>query len=412
MILATENWDYPIIVTTNVQLFESMFSNKPSVCRKLHNIVNSVIILDEVQTLPTDFLGPIVTGLKTYKKLFGVSVLLTTASQPVLSGRIEGCNPNIVLNGLEKVTEIIPNDFKLYDCLRRVKIELFPSSKTYDEMAATLCEHKRVLCIVNTRKDAKELYERLPKEGLTLHLSRMMCPNHMRETIDMIKNVLLDDTEEIIRVVATQLVEAGVDIDFPVVFRQEAGLDSVLQAAGRCNREGKLGICTTYVFSFPKPLPPGHINDANNARKGLPEDCDYFAPQTMTDYFRQLYCRTKTFDKIDIAHYLYKPDEMMFKTADEEFRLIDDNGYNIIVNWKDSMSLVEQLKENGMSYGIMRKLAQYTVSIRSKDFKELFSSGVIEEVLENIYVITDKAQYNEYIGLRTDNHWQEEILMI
>lgn len=279
-------------------------------------------------------------------------------------------------------------------------------------MAATLCEHKRVLCIVNTRKDAKELYERLPKEGLTLHLSRMMCPNHMRETIDMIKNVLLDDTEEIIRVVATQLVEAGVDIDFPVVFRQEAGLDSVLQAAGRCNREGKLGICTTYVFSFPKPLPPGHINDANNARKGLPEDCDYFAPQTMTDYFRQLYCRTKTFDKIDIAHYLYKPDEMMFKTADEEFRLIDDNGYNIIVNWKDSMSLVEQLKENGMSYGIMRKLAQYTVSIRSKDFKELFSSGVIEEVLENIYVITDKAQYNEYIGLRTDNHWQEEILMI
>lgn len=412
LMLATENWDYPIVVTTNVRLFESIFSNKPSVCRKLHNIVKSVIILDEVQTLPTDFLQPIVNSLKTYRRIFGVSVLLTTASQPVLSGLIEGCNPMVCFKGIERVTEIIPKDFKLYDSLRRVKIEEYKTAKTYDEVAALLCGHKKALCIVNTRKDAKELYDRLPKEGLTLHLSRMMCPCHVIETISRIKKALMDGTEEVVRVVATQLVEAGVDIDFPVVFRQEAGLDSILQAAGRCNREGKLGICTTFVFGFSKPLQPGHINDANNARKNLPSNCDYFAPQTMVDYFRQLYCRTKTFDKVGMAHYLYRPDEMMFKTAAEDFRLIDDNGYDVIVNWKDSLSLVGRLRENGMSYCLMKKLARYTVSIRGWDFKALLSSGLVEEVLENVFVITDKAQYDEKIGLRTDNHWQEEILMI
>lgn len=412
--LATENWDYPIIVTTNVQLFESMYGNKPSVCRKLHNIVKSVIVLDEVQTLPIDFMEPIVNGLKTYSKLFGVSVLLTTASQPVLSGRIVGCNPTVVLNGLGKVTEIIPEEYNLHDQLRRVNIENFPVPNTYDEMAAMLCQHKKVLCIVNTRRDAKELYERLPQKGLTLHLSRMMCPDHIRETIDNIKRALQEDAVETIRVVATQLVEAGVDMDFPVVFRQEAGLDSVLQAAGRCNREGKLEVCTTYVFSLAaeKPLPSGTIATANNARKNLPKDSDWFAPKVMKDYFRQLYSRTSTFDKKDIAHYLYKPDEMMFKTAAEKFRLIDDNGYGVIVNWKDSLSLVAQLKEKGMSYGLMKKLAQYTVTIRKNDFRELESFGAIEEVLEGIYCITDKAQYDERTGLRTDNHWMEEVIMI
>lgn len=133
--MATENWDYPIIVTTNVQLFESMFSNKPSVCRKLHNIVNSVIILDEVQNLPMNYLQPIVNSLKTYNKLFNVSVLFTTASQPILSGLIEGCNPQANFNGIEQVSEIIPNELNLHDKLRRVKISINNDGKTYDEVA-------------------------------------------------------------------------------------------------------------------------------------------------------------------------------------------------------------------------------------------------------------------------------------
>ena len=283
--LATENWDYPIIVTTNVRLFESMFANKPSACRKLHNIVNSVIILDEVQTLPTGFLQPIVDSLKAYNKLFNVSILLTTASQPVLSGMIEGCNPKVSFDGIEKVTEIIPKEYALHDKLRRVKLEIDDEGKTYGEVAAMLETHKRVICIVNTRKDAKELYRRLPKDGITLHLSKMMCSAHIRETIDKIKTALKDESNEIIRVVSTQLIEAGVDIDFPVVYRQEAGLDSVLQAAGRCNREGRCGICTTHVFSLSKEhkLPIGEIQAANNARKNLNKNLDWFSQKAMSE---------------------------------------------------------------------------------------------------------------------------------
>ena len=231
--LATENWDYPIVVTTNVQLFESMFSNKPSDCRKLHNIANSVIILDEVQTLPTDFLQPIVDALKAYQKMFGISVLFTTASQPVLSGLIEGCNPKAAFQGIDNITEIIPKEYALHDKLRRVCLEIDDNGSTYDEIAERLSRHDKVLCIVNTRSDAREIYERLPKEGLTIHLSRMMCPRHVSRAIQEIKQALSDNSQMVIRVVATQLIEAGVDIDFPVVYRQEAGLDSILQAAGR-----------------------------------------------------------------------------------------------------------------------------------------------------------------------------------
>lgn len=412
--LATENWDYPIIVTTNVQLFESMFSNKPSDCRKLHNIVNSVIVLDEAQMLPTGFLQPIVDALKAYQEMFGVSVLFTTASQPVLSGLIEGTNPTAGFKGIEHIKEIIPNELALHEGLRRVKLEIDDEGKTYAEIAAKLSEYNKVLCIVNTRKDAKELYDRLPNDGVKLHLSRMMCPAHVYETIDKIKALLKDESQPIVRVIATQLVEAGVDIDFPVVFRQEAGLDSVLQAAGRCNREGKYTIGHAFVFSLSaeQRIPFGSIKDANNARKNLPADSDWFAPFTMTAYFHQLYCRIGTFDKKEIKHWLYNPTELCFKTASEAFRLIDDDCINIIVNWEDSMEIVEALKESGCTYSLMKQLSQFTVGVRAKDFKQLNGYGVVEEILDGIYVLTDRAQYNKDTGLSLDNHWLEEILTI
>lgn len=412
--LATENWDYPIIVTTNVQLFESMFSNKPSKCRKLHNIVNSVIILDEVQTLSMDYLRPIVDSLKTYNKLFHISALFTTASQPILSGLIEGCNPRASFKGLEKVTEIIPQDFFLHDKLRRVKLDFDNEGKSYDEIAAMLCQHKRVLCIVNTRKDARELYNRLPQEGITLHLSKMMCSDHISETIEQIKTALKDEKNEIIRVVSTQLVEAGVDIDFPIVYRQEAGLDSILQAAGRCNREGKLGICTTHVFSLAKEhtLPKGYIQASNNARLNMIHVSDWFAPNTMVEYFRQLYHQCDTFDKQDMKHYLYNAKELSFATAAKAFNLIDDTGRNIIICWKDSMELVQELSQNGPSYLLMKKLSKYTVNVNRTDFEALLKMGVVTELFEGTYVVEYKEQYDEHIGLRTDNNWTNKSLII
>lgn len=414
MKLATENWDYPIIVTTNVQLFESMFSNKPSACRKLHNIVNSVIILDEVQTLPIDYLQPIVDSLKTYNKLFNVSILLTTASQPVLSGLIEGCNPKASFQGIEHIEEIIPEEFKLHEKLRRVKLSINNEGKSYDEVANMLRKHKKVLCIVNTRRDAKELYERLPQEGITLHLSKNMCPAHISETIAQIKMALKDKGQDIIRVVSTQLIEAGVDIDFPVVYRQESGLDSILQAAGRCNREGKKKQCTTYVFSLSKEhnLPKGDLQEANSARVNMGEKWDWFSPNTMVSYFKHLYCRKDSFDKKNIGHYLYNPKEIYFSSGAKEFQLIEDMGTPVVICWRDSMNLLQQLLQEGPSYMLMKKLAKYMVNINRQDFKTLVDMGVISEKKEGLFAIEYKQQYDSLIGLRTDNNWTNEVLML
>ena len=411
--LATENWDYPIIVTTNVQLLESLFSNKPSDCRKLHNIANSVLILDEVQTLPTEFLQPIIDTLDTLKRIFNVSILFTTASQPILSGRIEGTNYLASFDALPKINEIIPRAANLHHRLRRVQLDFDNTPQSYDEIAMKLSTHQRVLCIVNTRKDAKEIFSRLPKEGLCFHLSRMMCPTHVRETIEAIKLALKDESNTIIRVVATQLVEAGVDIDFPMVYRQETGLDSILQAAGRCNREGRRDISTTHVFTLQNGLPPGHITQTNNARKNMVGDFDWFAPEAMAEYFKQLYARVTTFDKPQVKSLLYTPN-MAFEEAAHEFRLIDDSTTSVIINWekKNVISLIEQLRSEGITYRLMKKLAQYSVNVRRQDLQKLMEAGALEEIAEGVLFVRDANFYDEHLGLITDNHWIEEPLIV
>ena len=411
--LATENWDYPIIVTTNVRFFESLFSNKRSDCRKLHNIVNSVIVLDEVQTLPMGFYKPIVNTLDTLHRIFGVSVLFTTASQPVLTGRIEGTEPSSGFDALPGMHEIIPAGARLHEKLRRVELAFLPGAHTYDEIAEELSKHRRVLCIVNTRRDAKELYDRLPKDGICLHLSRMMCPAHVSATIQQIKSLLQESEDMPVRVIATQLIEAGVDIDFPVVFRQEAGLDSILQAAGRCNREGKRKVCTTFVFSLGKehPLPPGMISQANNARLGMGPSHDWFAQEAMTCYFRQLHSRVPDFDAKQMEELLYKP-ECEFEEAAKRFRLIDDKTVSVIVNWGESMALLRQLISRGPSYYLLKKLSQYSVGLRERDFRKLQGMGAVEEPFENIYAIASPSFYKADTGLSVNNQWLEETYII
>lgn len=410
MRLATENWDYPIIVTTNVQLFESMFSNKPSACRKLHNICNSVLILDEIQTLPISVMAPIVDTLATYQKLFGLSVLFTTASMPILDEQFKLSNGEH-LQGLPNVKEIIPESLSLSKRMQRVTLHFDKEVKTYDEIAQQITRHDKVLCVVNTRRDAQELFSRLPQEGLRLHLSRMMCPLHIRQVINQIKEALKDDTQKTIRVISTQLIEAGVDLDFPTVFRQEAGLDSILQAAGRCNREGKLERGNVTVFSLGH-IPKGHMTQANNARLNLPENSDWFEEKTMHDYFMNLYSRSHTFDKYRIQELLYKQ-EFQFKTAAEDFKLIDDEGsYNIVVCYENSPNLIARLKKEGPSYALMKELGMYTVNIRENDFKKMSSKGLLEAVSESIYFAYDSAQYDKKTGLSIDSHWLEELLML
>lgn len=412
MKLASENWDYPIVVTTNVQLFESLFSNRPSDCRKLHNLANSVLILDEVQTLPMEFLMPIVDTFDTLKRIFNVSILFTTASQPILNGIIEGTNYKTRFEALPNVTEIIPHEAKLYERLRRVKLEFDNHPQSYDEIAEKIAKNNRVLCIVNTRNNAKEIYSRLPKDGICLHLSRMMCPAHIKSIIEKLRLALKDESEKIIRVVATQLIEAGVDIDFPVVFRQEAGLDSILQAAGRCNREGLSNISTTYVFALDNKLPTGYITQTNNARKNMVGFFDWFSPEAMKEYFRQLHSRIECFDKPNAKSLLYG-EKIYFETMATEFKLIDDTTTSVVINYGDEVEqLISQLKEYGYSYHLMKQLAQYSISVRDKDLSKLMKAGVVEEIYDNVLFIRDTKFYDENIGLKLENHWLEESLII
>lgn len=407
--LASENWDYPIVVTTNVQLFESMFSSRPSKCRKLHHVARSVLVLDEAQMLPLPHLQPIIDALQCYQKNFACSVLLTTASQPVL---VESQLTDVPrkFQGLTQVSEIIPPDMKLHDLLRRVRLHFESEPRTYDDVARRMMQYHQVLCIVNSRRDAMEIFTRLPRdEEAHFHLSRMMCSAHLADALAQIKQRLSDPRHLPLRVVATQLVEAGVDVDFEVVMRQEAGLDSVLQAAGRCNREGRRALGDTYVFRLDHPLPRGYISRANSARLSLPEDLDWLSPEAMTQYFRQLYSRCDTFDQADM-HALCK--QLLFETAAMEFRLIEDEGQSVIVNYGDSMSLVDRARREPMTYELRKELASYSVHVHDRDFRQLVQAGLVEEVLTGLYVVAERAQYHPRCGLSLQNHWLDEILTI
>ena len=210
------------------------------------------------------------------------------------------------------------------------------------------------------------------------------------------------------------MIEAGVDIDFPIVYRQEAGLDSVLQAAGRCNREGKNGLSTTYIFSLSKEhnLLKEEMQAANNARLSLGTGIDWFAPDVMTSYFKQLYCRKECFDVKDMKRYLYNRKEICFATAAKEFQMIKDNGINVVVCWRNSFELMQQLLEKGPSYILIKKLSKYMVNINKTDFKSLLDMGVVSEKKEGLFVVDYKQQYDEHIGLRIDNNWANKSIII
>jgi CRISPR-associated endonuclease/helicase Cas3 len=291
--LATENWDAPIIVTTTVQFFESLFSNKPSRCRKLHNIAHSVIVLDEVQTLPTGFLLSILDGLKELVAHYGCSVVLSTATPPALVAR-----PRFT-EGITSIQPIVPK----ITLPQRVEYSWpDPDSQPvqWSDLAKELIEHTQVLAIVHKRADARmlaqELQSLLCSENTPIyHLSALMCPAHRTKKLEQIRKSLSSGT--LCRVVSTQLIEAGVDIDFPVLYRALGGLDSIVQAAGRCNREGKLPIGHMKIFRAPSLPPVGTPRKALAVTESLL--CEYgnldlTNPDIFEDYFRHLYFRFLT----------------------------------------------------------------------------------------------------------------------
>lgn len=414
---ACENWDAPIIVTTNVRLFESMFSNRPSDCRKLHSLVNSVVILDEIQTLPLSLLQPIVNAMRTYTKLFGTSFLFCTASQPILDGERRGCN-GALLNGIDpaQIRAIIPKEMDLHAKLRRVNIAIEDSPQTYPSLADILKKHKRVLCVVSSRRNALNLYTELAKDAEipTFHLSRSMCAAHLLQQIAEIKR-LLSDPEVAVRVVSTQLIEAGVDIDFPVVYRQLAGLDSILQAAGRCNREGTQDRGLTTVFSFSDDRQAGYLRFATDTMKDMLDlypDADWFDPKTMRMFYEKMYARTPYFDKEGISELLDNPAACQYEEAAKRFHLINEDGVKIIINFADVEKLIILLKENGPSRKLSRRLGRYSVNVPRRIFDNFVKAGMIEEPYPGIFFLPLKEQYDPAVGLKTNSEYLEQTFII
>jgi CRISPR-associated endonuclease/helicase Cas3 len=407
--LASENWDAPIVVTTNVQFFESLFASKTSSCRKLHNIVDSIVILDEAQMLPTEYLKPILSALKGLTQCFGVSVLLCTATQPALAGDIGSGMAKF--KGIENVREIISNPIELSNKLKRV--EIVPQNKElkpveWETLAKELCQYNQVLCIVNTRKDCRELHKELHKkmpEG-TIHLSALMCPAHRSDVIKGIKKKL--DNGETLRVISTQLVEAGVDLDFPVVYRALAGLDSLVQAAGRCNREGKLlpTMGKVFYFASPKQAPPGLMRKGEQACREIigADGILEFDPQTFVKYFQLFFEKANDFDTKKIIDKLKKNADrgnMQFRTAAREFNLIDDKAQRqIIIIYSKYKSLIYNLIDQLQfepSRSTLRKLQRFTISVPESTFTELQRVGGV--MLQNgIWVQAVDGLYDEILG--------------
>lgn len=402
--LACENWDAPIIVTTAIQFFESLFASRTSKCRKLHNIVNSVVILDEAQLLPPEYLNPILRVLDELRKNYGVTLLLSTATQPALSPQK---SPSFTFEGLAHTRELIENPDDLNKQLKRVDVIILKpldEPMEWEDLRDKLIEHSSVLCVVNRRDDCRKLWQLMP-EG-TFHLSALMCGAHRSEVIAAIKKNLKEGIPT--RVISTQLVEAGVDIDFPVVYRALCGLDSVAQAAGRCNREGLLKQGHVFVFRPPTEPPAGHLRKAAGIGKRLlqKESDDLIAPQGFTEYFQELYwLQGENLDKYGILKDLAPDGEFRFsfRTAAHKFKIIDDSRQvPVIVAYGAGAELISELERREPDRYLMRRLQRYIVNLPRYLHNRLVSEGSIRLIHEGIYIQGHSAMYDEQIGFCPD----------
>ncbi|WP_028571954.1 CRISPR-associated helicase/endonuclease Cas3 [Desulfonatronum lacustre] len=425
--LAAENWDAPVVVTTNVQFFESLFSNKPSRCRKLHNIARSVIILDEAQAIPTEYLEPCLAALRELVDRYGCSVVLCTATQPAL-------DDSKLRTALRDVREIIVQPNQLYEQLKRTQVR-FVGKLSNAELAARLDEHEQVLCIASTKPQAKTVFEQLANRDGAFHLSTNMTPVHRRHVLAVIRGRLQDRLP--CRVISTSLIEAGVDVDFPVVYRAMAGLDSIAQAAGRCNREGRLPVGRGgggQVVVFEPEQPPKMpwlqrcASRAAETLRTMP-DADPLGLEVMRRYFELLY-DVQDLDGKQILKRLNAPlnKELIlpFKEVAQDFRIIEDAGTGVIIplmpevngldlkESEEAQLLIRELRHTEFPRSTLRKLQQYSMTVRSKDLTRLHAAGAVEMIHDQYPVLCNLAAYDRSVGLRVDEGdvWEPSSLII
>ena len=389
---ATENWDMPVVVTTAVQFFESLYANRPSQCRKLHNIAGSVVIFDEAQMLPIPYLRPCVWVIAQLVKNYGVSAVLCTATQPALGPAFAEFLPMI------PVKELCPAETDHWEVFRRVSFQRV-GHLTWDTLAAQLNDHRQVLCIVNTRKAAQEVYQKVEEEG-SFHLSTLMHPTHRKKQLGEIRRRLREG--EPCRVVATSLIEAGVDVDFPTVFRELAGLDSILQAAGRCNREGKRPAEESMVYIFEgEETAPSLFSTATGAAKNTLSRYEDFTTQAaIHDYFSELLDLKgkEAQDEKNILRLLFAG-TIPFRTIAERFQLIDTPTRTVYIPWGEGAELVDRLRAGEGGRKLFRMLGQYGVSIYEKHFAALDRAGDLAVLENGAAILENTALYSEETGL-------------
>ena len=382
--LATQNWDVPLVVTTTVQLLESLFSNRPSRCRKIHNIANSVVILDEVQTLPMVLLDPIVSIFKGLCEQYNVTLVLCTATQPAL----EGNSP--YFKGFESgsVRDIIEPDMARahFSRLSRVDYELPSEPWTWADVADDLTRSQQGLVVLNTRKDALSVLTEVTSRedsDAVLHLSTLLCGAHRREVLESVRDKLKE--KEPCYLISTQVVEAGVDLDFPVVYRAMGPLDRIVQAAGRCNREGNLTRKGRVVVFTPVEgrVPSGEYRTAVDEtvrvvqRAGL----DFNNPAIFERYFRSLYQGIKT-DKHDIQSYRRA---MNYPEVAQRFKLIADDTTAVVIQYDDAVSdRIAKIQRRGLMPADHRALQPYLVNLRDHEFCQ--AQELCEEIAAGVWV--------------------------
>ncbi len=410
--LAAENWDAPLIVTTTVQFFESLFTNRTSRARKLHNIAGSIVILDEVQTLPGFLLAPLLDGLRLLVEQYGVTLILCTATQPALQGKTR------TLEGLPPAYPIIPDPDarRHFETLRRVTYRVETGPWDWARVAGEMTRiPTSSLAVVNTKKDALALLAALNDPGAK-HLSTLLCGAHRRQVLEEVRDALRREREEQgppLRLVSTQVVEAGVDLDFPRVLRAKGPLDRVIQAAGRCNREGRRLRAASEVIVFDPS--EGHIPPTSEYASATalawqtltrPGGCDLDAPETPTAYFAQLYdlLGRRGLDQKQVQDDRRVAD---FKAVADKVRLIGEDTVSVLVAY--DKPVFERLRKTilerrdlklGMTRDLWRQIQPHTISVYRRDLGGL--THIMEPLLESHgedYLFACAAEYDPIVGI-------------
>jgi CRISPR-associated endonuclease/helicase Cas3 len=409
--LAAENWDAPIVVTTTVQLFESLLGRTTSTCRKLHNIARSVVILDEAQTLPERLLEPILDVLRELVAHYGVTVVLSTATQPALDE-----HPGF--RGLPGLREIVTDPPAHFARLRRVTYE-HPTAAagpwTWARVAEEVRASPQALAIVNTKNDALALLDALD-DPAALHLSTLLCGAHRRDVLAEVRRRL--QVGEPCHLIATQVVEAGVDLDFPLVLRAAGPLDRIVQAAGRCNREGRLATGRVVIFDPAEGgLPPGAYRTGSDITALLLADptFDFHDPAVYADYFRRLY-GSVALDQKGIQASRARLD---YRTVSERFRLIDDHTVSVLVNYwqvlpdgREVSSVIDALRNRrGNPRLHWRALHPLLVSVRKDPLDAYVQRGLASEIAPGLWHWIDPHAYDLVRGLVIDRRNHEAFVV-